>query len=268
MLSSWSLIQLVDLLGSSGCYYLAALFCNWVAGIYVEPASLYSCFYLLQNELCRMRLDVSMLDELVCEYCVYRGIVDSGITSTSGKIQIFLSLLQFFPFFIARNSDYFFIKIFMIPSEMRTGSQPKVNHPEPGCSSSRNCSLEVDSGANKHSDGETSVNNTHMDGSPENNADVSSIRGMDVELRYACEPTSNQEDCSTSGLHQPENPSVQQRYRTLRTGERSKRKRWRGRHDDQDFSYGVPFDECSKQEPSTTTQVSSTFISKEQQVLV
>jgi hypothetical protein len=41
-----------------------------------------------------MRLDVSMLDELVCEYCVYRGIVDSGITSTSGKIQIFLSLLQ------------------------------------------------------------------------------------------------------------------------------------------------------------------------------
>ncbi|KAE7999595.1 hypothetical protein FH972_004003 [Carpinus fangiana] len=191
-------------------------------------------FLAFQNELCRMRLDVSMLDELVCEYCVYRGIVDSGITSTSA-------------------------------SEMRTVSQPKVNHPEPGCSSSRNCSLEVDSGANKHSDGENSVNNTHMDGSPENNADVSSIRGMDVELRYACEPTSNQEDCSTSGLHQPENPSVQQRYRTLRTGERSKRKRWRGRHDDQDFSYGVPFDECSKQELSTTTLVSSTFISKEQQ---
>ncbi|KAL8473154.1 hypothetical protein ACS0TY_030113 [Phlomoides rotata] len=31
-----------------------------------------------QNELCRMRLDISVLDELVHEYCVYRGIVDSA----------------------------------------------------------------------------------------------------------------------------------------------------------------------------------------------
>lgn len=185
------------------------------------------------------------------------------------KFKFFYLYYNFFPLFIAINSDYF-TNIFIMPSasEMQTVSQPKVNHPEPGCSSSRNCSLEVDSGANKHSDGETSVNNTHMDGSPENNADVSSMQGMDVELRYACEPTSNQEDCSTSGLHQPENPSVLQRYRTLRTGERSKRKRWRGRHDDQDFSYGVPFDECSKQELCTTTPVSGTYISKEQQVLV
>ncbi|KAF5463813.1 hypothetical protein F2P56_013945, partial [Juglans regia] len=46
-------------------------------------------FLAFQNELCRMRLDVSMLDELVCEYCVYRGIVDSGLASTSGKSQTF-----------------------------------------------------------------------------------------------------------------------------------------------------------------------------------
>ena len=98
-------------------------------------------------------------------------------------------------------------------SDMQTVSEPKVNQPEPGHCSSRNCSLEADSGANKHSEGETSINNTHMvhmDASPENNADVSSRQGVDVELRYACEPTCNYEDCSTSGLHQPENPRVLQ----------------------------------------------------------
>ena len=41
--------------------------------------------YSLQNELCRMRLDVSTLDELVREYCVYRGIVDSAHASPSGE---------------------------------------------------------------------------------------------------------------------------------------------------------------------------------------
>ncbi|XP_041001431.1 uncharacterized protein LOC121247150 isoform X2 [Juglans microcarpa x Juglans regia] len=179
-------------------------------------------FMAFQNELCRMRLDVAMLDELVCEYCVYRGIMDYGLAST-------LVL------------------------------EPKVNQPEPGWSSSRNFSLEVDSSVNKHSDGETSIN---MGGSPENNADVSSMQGTDVELRYACEPSSNHDDCSTSGLNVSENPRVLQRYRTHGSGERGKRKRWRGRYDDQ---YGVPFDECSRQELSTTTLVSSTSISKEQQ---
>lgn len=191
-------------------------------------------FLAFQNELCTMSLDVSMLDELVCEYCVYRGIVDSSLACTSA-------------------------------SEMQTVSKPKVNQPEPGYCSSRNCSLEADSGANKHSDGETSINNTHMDGSPANNADVSSRQGMDVELRYTYEPTRNDEDCSTSGLHQLENTRVLQRYRTHGSGERSKRKRWRGRHDDQGFVYGVPFDICSKQELSTTTLVSSTYFSNEQE---
>ncbi|KAG2724465.1 hypothetical protein I3760_01G018300 [Carya illinoinensis] len=166
-------------------------------------------FLAFQNELCRMRLDVSMLDELVCEYCVYRGIVDSGLASTSA-------------------------------SEMQAILEPKVNQLEPRCSSSRNCSLEVDSGANKHSD------------------------GMDVELRYACEPSSNHEDCSTSGLHQSENPRALQRYRTHGTGERSKRKRWRGRHDDK---CGMSFDECNGLELSTTTLVSSSYTLKEQQGL-
>lgn len=35
-------------------------------------------FQAFQNEVCRMRLDVTMLDELIHEYCVYRGIVNSA----------------------------------------------------------------------------------------------------------------------------------------------------------------------------------------------
>lgn len=39
---------------------------------------LYQAF---QNELCRMKLDLSMLDKLIHEYCVYRGIVDGAPNS-------------------------------------------------------------------------------------------------------------------------------------------------------------------------------------------
>ncbi|KAM0948876.1 putative CTLH/CRA to LisH motif domain-containing protein [Dioscorea sansibarensis] len=40
-------------------------------------------FQAFQNELCRMKLNALMLDELVREYCVYRGIVESATTSSS-----------------------------------------------------------------------------------------------------------------------------------------------------------------------------------------
>ncbi|KAL6883369.1 hypothetical protein ACP4OV_010783 [Aristida adscensionis] len=36
---------------------------------------LYQAF---QNELCRMKLDLSLLDKLVHEYCIYRGIIEGG----------------------------------------------------------------------------------------------------------------------------------------------------------------------------------------------
>lgn len=45
----------------------------------------------LQNELCRTTVDFSVLDELVHEYCIYRGIAASVTTSPSGKY--FLSFL-------------------------------------------------------------------------------------------------------------------------------------------------------------------------------
>lgn len=41
-------------------------------------------FQAFQNELCRMRLNNSVLDELIHEYCVYRGIVDSGVSTQPG----------------------------------------------------------------------------------------------------------------------------------------------------------------------------------------
>ncbi|KAH0868887.1 hypothetical protein HID58_075909 [Brassica napus] len=44
-------------------------------------------FQAFQNELCRMQLDVSVLDELVKEYCIYRGIVDSEIQMITGPVK-------------------------------------------------------------------------------------------------------------------------------------------------------------------------------------
>ncbi|XP_024932281.1 uncharacterized protein LOC107424773 isoform X2 [Ziziphus jujuba] len=194
-------------------------------------------FQAFQNELCRMKLDVSMLDELVREYCIYRGIVDSGLASPSG---------------------------------FQTLSKPlKVDQQLHGYWSSRDCSVEVDCSASKVSDGDSSITTPYMDGSPEKSTDMTSMQGIDVELRYACEPTSTNEDCSTSGSHQHENIRVQQRSRinTYAAGERSKRKRWRGRNDDVGYTPSVSSDESSKQELSTTTLVSSSCISQGQQGL-
>ncbi|GAB4846998.1 hypothetical protein Ancab_026010 [Ancistrocladus abbreviatus] len=40
-------------------------------------------FQAFQNELCRVRLNVSTLDDLVREYCIYRGIVEPMVPSSS-----------------------------------------------------------------------------------------------------------------------------------------------------------------------------------------
>ena len=157
-----------------------------------------------------------------------------------------------------------------ICGNLASGRQPipelvKFNQQDPGYCSSRDCSLEVDCNASKHSDGETSVTNIHMDGSPENTADVTSMRGIDLEVRYASDPTSSHEDCSTSGSQQLENPSVLQRSRLPGNGERSKRKRWRGRYDD-NYVSNASLEEHSRQEHSISTVVST--LSKEKQVSV
>lgn len=178
-------------------------------------------FQAFQNELCRIRLDVPLLDQLVREYCIYRGIVESVLPKQSIRAPV------------------------------------KFSQQDPGYFSSRDCSLELDCNAGKHSDGETSVTNAHIDGSPENNADVTSMQHVDVEVRSS-EPTTNHEDCSTSGSQQLDNLRVLQQSRLHGNGERNKRKRWRGRYDDHSY---IP--DASSEEHSTSTIVST--LSKEKQ---
>ncbi|KAK6924074.1 CTLH/CRA C-terminal to LisH motif domain [Dillenia turbinata] len=161
-------------------------------------------FLAFQNELCRMRFDAPVLDELVREYCIYRGIVDSGARTFYGS---------------------------------SIGSQPQTGY-----------SSSVDYGTSKHSDGETSVGNTNMDYSPEVVADSVIKCGSDVEVRYPSGTKCGNEDCSTSGTHQLETSRVLP-SRVYVSGERSRRKRWRGRQDNLDFVpdislYGTGKQEC------------------------
>lgn len=135
-------------------------------------------------------------------------------------------------------------------------SSLKVNQSELEYCSSRNCSFEVDYATSKLSDGEISVSNSRVDSSPENIADVTSSQGTDIELRYALEPASNREDCSTSDSIHVGNSRTLQVNKNRGIVERSKRKRWRGRHDDR---------ELHEQELSSTT-VAGTTMPKEQQV--
>ncbi|XP_023544365.1 uncharacterized protein LOC111803970 isoform X1 [Cucurbita pepo subsp. pepo] len=190
-------------------------------------------FHAFQNELCRMKLDLSVLDELVREYCIYRGIVDSGRGALSGM--------------------------------QNRSSSLKVDQSELEYCSSRNCSLEVDYATSKLSDGEISVNNSRVDSSPENIADVTSSQGTETDLRYSLVPTSNREDCSTSDSIHVGNSRTLQVNKNRGIVERSKRKRWRGRHDDRELR-DLSYSGCSKQEVSTTT-VASTTMSNEQQNL-
>ncbi|XP_019058990.1 PREDICTED: uncharacterized protein LOC104821272 isoform X2 [Tarenaya hassleriana] len=152
-------------------------------------------FLAFQNELCRMQLDVSVLDELVKEYCIYRGIVESEMQMIAGTV--------------------------------------KGNQSEIGYSSSRDwSSSEVDISMSKHSDVENSSFNSTLDGSPTHNTDISSKQGADLESRYSSEVTGDYEDCSTSWSLQCEHSRAFLRHRTHMTGERTKRKRWRRRHTD------------------------------------
>nr|GMC91467.1 CTLH/CRA C-terminal to LisH motif domain containing protein [Ipomoea batatas] len=96
-------------------------------------------FQAFQNELCRMGMNVSVLDELVHEYCIYRGFVDFSVASPSG-IQGTVSAI---------NDD----------------------QSEPGCLPQNSC-LEVGNGNNKLSDGEASLTDVHMEASPNSSIDT------------------------------------------------------------------------------------------------
>ncbi|XP_039155687.1 LOW QUALITY PROTEIN: uncharacterized protein LOC104457271 [Eucalyptus grandis] len=190
-------------------------------------------FLAFQNELCRMKLDIPMLDELVREYCLYRGIIDASLT---------------------------------FPSEIEMGKiskDPKVG--QPGYDLSGNCLLELDeSQAGKQSDGEV-LSNSCTDGCSDNNSEVITREGTDIELRYASEPTSNHEICSTSSSQRFNHSKLLQRNRNRGTGERRKRKRWRGRHDDLIFVPDTSFVRSIKQGVQVAASVSCANTSRERE---
>ncbi|KAL5982428.1 hypothetical protein ACLOJK_016499 [Asimina triloba] len=176
-------------------------------------------FQAFQNELCRMKLNAPMLDELVHEYCIYRGIVDGDLAPASASGVQTVSKLS------------------------------KVFQPDLGSSSSRDgSSLNLDCGTSRNSDGETSVNNIDMGISQEVATDSVSNQGLDAELRYACEAASNRDDCSTSETHQSGGSGRRSpRSRNRASGESGRRKRWRGRFETPEGTVDVSSIETGKQ---------------------
>ncbi|XP_047322860.1 uncharacterized protein LOC124926638 isoform X2 [Impatiens glandulifera] len=123
-------------------------------------------FKAFQNELSRMRFNLSMLDGLIHEYCIYRGIVDSSLPSPNA-------------------------------SEMQIQSEPfSVEQSEPV-----NCSLGEECVTSNPLDGETSLSNLDDNGCSSSEVRSDTVgKVLDIEERYHCESTDNLEDCSTSGV--------------------------------------------------------------------
>lgn len=163
-----------------------------IDGLRLAKGNLIQAF---ENELCRMRLDVSVLDSLVHEYCVYRGIIYSGFAS---------------------------------PPALETYAQA-----EPGNCSSTNYSSEMDCEISKQSDSGTSITNADVGSSPEINA--ASRHSTDVEVRYPCDQSPNHENCGTSGAQHGKLSRILQGKNSCGIGRRSGRKRWRGRCDQLSF---------------------------------
>ncbi|KAL4582316.1 hypothetical protein LXL04_006863 [Taraxacum kok-saghyz] len=150
-------------------------------------------FQAFQNEVCRMRLDFTMLDELIHEYCVYRGIVTSAPPNPSCKYNTLLLYYYYYYYY------YYYIDCFELTIASAQG--PQISESESSLSEVRTESIKL--------------GDTDMD-SPE-------------EQRYPCGPTTTHEDCSTSGgiIYKHKQPPKLLQTRGL--SDRNKRKRWRGR---------------------------------------
>ncbi|XP_057530156.1 uncharacterized protein LOC130808707 isoform X2 [Amaranthus tricolor] len=168
-----------------------------------------------QNEICRMRLNVTILDELVHEYCVYRGIVDPAVPSAGG---------------CGLRVDFGHLKA------------DKNNATE--CLSM--AGNDMDCVNSKNSDDGSSVTNAVADGT-EISTDMIRVQDTDVEMRYPSENASDHDYCSTSGTHQIKNLKVCLRNQSYAVCERRRRKRWRERNDELQFSAGISR-ESSKRE--------------------
>lgn len=160
----------------------------------------------LQNELSGMKIDLTVLDDLVHEYCVYRGIVESPYIPSSGNHANTNQYATYYKYFVLVNIFIFlkFIKWSVIWKTDRVNS--------------------------RFSDGEMSISNVNVEDGQM--LESGSNQTCDSELRYSHEVacSSNLEDCSPSDTHQPENLSRRFRRKSQETTQYHTRKRWRGRY--------------------------------------
>lgn len=194
---------------------------------------------LLQNELCRIRLDDPMFDELVHEYCVYRGFVNFNVVDSPGK---FLINFTFHSYILFANM---YLKTGLYCFFHYPGMQLSINTDQSESGQlSKNCSAEVGHGNTKLSGGDSSAAQVIMEGSSESNTNLASIQSTDTEERYPSETSYG--DCSTSGT--PQFEKVLQKNKCLRVGETNKRKRWKGRHENPEFVSGPTTSERSRED--------------------
>ncbi|CAM8882434.1 unnamed protein product [Rhodiola kirilowii] len=198
-----------------------------------------------QNELCRMRLDISMLDELVLEYCVYRGIVDRSFASRLGKLDTGYSPISLYP--PVRRSLCLTISKCNVGlesiSKTVVAKQPEVTP----------CSAENHPEVSNISDDSTFVNNDSMDA--KQNAIGGSTLTTDIELRCSSVFTEFQEDCSISGTNACANLKIGYKNKIHRADDRSRRKRWRERRDFEDFITDPLFN--GNRKPCRATSINS-----------
>lgn len=155
----------------------------------------------------------------------------------------------------------------LLASEMQIASEPsKVGEAESLPSLSGDCSLEVESGASKRSNGKiiTSLKDSCCD----NDGDVTDIQNALVERQHACEPTINHETCSTSGCHQSSITMSLQKSKSRRAGERGKRKRWRGRSGDLSYFSDMFYDGSTKTHLCTAASSAGTNKLEENEVIL
>lgn len=119
----------------------------------------------------------------------------------------------------------------------------KADKSEPGSSLSENCSIITDS--------DMSVNSVPIEGF-QINIDSVSTQNTEMEVRYPCETNSLSEDCSTSRVCHPGDNRTLQRNRIPGTGDRGRRKRWRGRDECLEVSFEDFTGSCKDGLGSTT----------------
>lgn len=151
-------------------------------------------FAAFQNELSRMKLNVPMVDELVHEYCLYRGLI-YGTLNSSSDFQISL--------------------------------KPKIKD---SCCREAFSSLDVNRSVVQQVDVQTAAGDVIMEDFTGTCSDGSQGQQIDVELRIPSETFYSGEACSTSGACQTENPGIRSgRLRNWMQAERDSQPRWRGR---------------------------------------